>query len=217
MTTYALIDKYAIIRTGIGLFLKTQFDQINILESESILGMQKQNPDQLPDLIILGISQGTGAQNINLIKIAKKTYPDAKIILYDEVAPGKTLSIVLSYMREGVSGYVTKFNDLSDFVDCVRKVLNGKKYICSEVYDLLIYNNPDQSPDLTNMSILTSREYEIASYLVEGLSTNKIAAKIGRKATTISTIKNNIFKKLEIDNIMKLYGLFHPVHKTATY
>jgi DNA-binding NarL/FixJ family response regulator len=57
---------------------------------------------------------------------------------------------------------------------------------------------------------LSSQEYEIASQLLKGLSTNNIAQKIGRKATTISTIKNNIFKKLEVDNIIKLPRVLTP-------
>jgi DNA-binding NarL/FixJ family response regulator len=44
----------------------------------------------------------------------------------------------------------------------------------------------------------------VAQYLAEGMQTSWIAHKLNRKVSTISTIKSNIFHKLQIDNILKL-------------
>jgi DNA-binding NarL/FixJ family response regulator len=52
--------------------------------------------------------------------------------------------------------------------------------------------------------VLTNRESEIAKYLSQGMTTSWIANELGRKASTISTIKHSIFKKMKVDNILEL-------------
>ena len=63
-----------------------------------------------------------------------------------------------------------------------------------------------QAPDtLNNMNKLSPREKEVAIHIMEGMSTNLIAKKLGLKSNTISTTKNRIFIKLGVDSIVGLY------------
>ena len=62
------------------------------------------------------------------------------------------------------------------------------------------------APDTFNiMNKLSPREKELAIHIMEGLSTNLIAEKLGLKSNTISTTKNRIFIKLGVDSIVGLY------------
>jgi DNA-binding CsgD family transcriptional regulator len=62
------------------------------------------------------------------------------------------------------------------------------------------------APDTFNiMNKLSPREKEVAIHIMEGLSTNLIAEKLGLKSNTISTTKNRIFIKLGVDSIVGLY------------
>jgi DNA-binding CsgD family transcriptional regulator len=62
------------------------------------------------------------------------------------------------------------------------------------------------APDTFNiMNKLSPREKEVAIHIMEGLSTNLIAKKLGLKSNTISTTKNRIFIKLGVDSIVGLY------------
>lgn len=51
---------------------------------------------------------------------------------------------------------------------------------------------------------LSEREFEIAQYLSKGMRVSKIAEKLDRRVSTISTIKKSIFTKLEVDSVVKL-------------
>jgi DNA-binding CsgD family transcriptional regulator len=63
-----------------------------------------------------------------------------------------------------------------------------------------------QAPDTLNiMNKLSPREKEVAIHIMEGMSTNLIAKKLGLKSNTISTTKNRIFIKLRVDSIVGLY------------
>jgi DNA-binding NarL/FixJ family response regulator len=229
MTTIALIDNHPIIRTGLGLLIKNNFEKVSIIEAENMDMLANLFPVQVPDLIILGTSQNSGANSLKLVMQTKNAYPASKLIMYDEAGAtgqqqaasfplpydnGGSLTgsaVILGYLRAGANGYLTKQNELSDLVDCVRDVLKGKRYICSEAFDVLLDKQVAEKSSFQKVSdLLTSREYEIARYLSNGMKTSMIAQKLDRKASTISTTKTNIFKKLEVDNILKLRQVMVP-------
>ena len=65
-----------------------------------------------------------------------------------------------------------------------------------------------QASDTLNiMNKLSPREKEVALCIMEGMSTNLIAEKLGLKSNTISTTKNRIFIKLGVDSLVGLYKL----------
>ena len=61
------------------------------------------------------------------------------------------------------------------------------------------------SDTLNNLDKLSPREKEVAIHIMEGMSTNLIAQKLGLKSNTVSTTKNRIFIKLGVDSIVGLY------------
>ena len=54
---------------------------------------------------------------------------------------------------------------------------------------------------------LSPRELEIAYYMYLGMRVKDISKLLGIKSNTISTIKKNLFYKLEIKNIIELFKL----------
>ena len=213
MLTITLIDSHPIIRTGLSLFLKNHLNEIIIQESESIFTFIESHSGQAPDLIILGFNKNSDSNNLGLINTAKKSYPTTKIIVYDENSQS---NLILDYLRTGVNGYLTKLNNLTDLLDCIADVIKGKRYICNEGLNVLLEKHPvEKVVSYKVNNLLTSREYEIAMYLSEGMKTSMIALKLDRKASTISTTKNNIFKKLEVDNILKLREVIQPEYMAS--
>jgi DNA-binding NarL/FixJ family response regulator len=55
--------------------------------------------------------------------------------------------------------------------------------------------------------ILTNREFEITKFLLDGTRTRDIANQLCLKPNTVSTIKKNIFIKLNVDSVIDLYKL----------
>lgn len=202
--TIAIIDKYPILRKGLTYLLKGHFPDLTIIELENITNPGTDRLAQGIDLVIMGLSQPAQAGNLAVINDAKLGYPLAKLIAYDETPDP---SMVLKYFSAGVNGYLSKQAPLQKLVDCIDDVLERKRYISQEIMDLVLdvdwfppsANNPSKK-DVH----FTPREYQIAQYLVEGMSTSWIASKLNRKCSTISTIKSHIFHKLQVDNIVQL-------------
>jgi len=60
------------------------------------------------------------------------------------------------------------------------------------------------------IKILSPREKEVALLIVDGIKTTVIAKKLAIKSNTVSTIKRNIFKKLNIESEVGLYKIITP-------
>ncbi|GLU56220.1 LuxR C-terminal-related transcriptional regulator [Dyadobacter frigoris] len=200
----AIIDKFPVLRLGVLMFLKDSFSDVTIIESDTILSFNSDFPFEEVDLIILGISQSARANEINAICQIKKRYPAGRFIGYMEKPESAT---VISYMNTGISGYLSKHAVVSELMECIQFVLKGRRYISQEIIDLILNSDKDINEERITRpkrSRLTPHEYEIAKYLSEGMRTSWIAEVLNRKASTISTIKSTIFKKMQVDNIMKL-------------
>ena len=222
----AIIDRYPIVRIGIKIFLKNHFPEIAVLESDSISGFQKADPDTKPDIIILGVSQGNDINNISILKSAKHSFPASKIILYVEASgtsnSGGELAVkdlIVNYLKIGIDGYLSKLNNLSELETCISDIRNGKHYICSDaLFAMLLTENVTAEKAASQIyHQLSSRELEVAKFLSEGMPTKTIAQKLGRAPSTISTTKANIYKKLNVDNVIKLRDIIHLKEPLKTF
>lgn len=199
-----VIDNFPILRSGITTFLKEHFPNATLLETGTISSFSEQVHKVKVDLFILGISESSNTDNLATIDQIRKMHPDSKFIGYDEKPEAGR---ILSYMNSGTSGYISKHAELTELKKCIREVLEGRKFISQDIISLLI-NHKERTDDTQirylKRTRLTAHEYEIAKYLSEGMKTGWIATLLNRKASTISTIKSTIYKKLEVDNIVTL-------------
>lgn len=194
--TIALIDRQPLLLSGLSLFLRTQFEDLTLLQADSIHTLHSL-PVQWPDLFIMGFGQNTDADNLDFLSRARRRHK-VKTIAFDESPDAVRAK---NYLQTGVNGYLSKQNNLLEFAECVKQVLKGESYVCRQVTALLNQERP-MPQQISRM--LTQREMQITKLLAQGMKTSWIAEKLERKASTISTMKNTIFRKLEVENIIGL-------------
>lgn len=190
------------LHAGLECFFQEHLGEVRMLNSTEIADFHTLYLTTSLDLIILGVNEHFDEANMSFVKRLKTWYPQIPVVVYaDELLP----YLGLVYLKSGANGYLAKQNSTSELMDCIHKVMNGKQYVCKEVQDFLydITINKEKK-GLRKPEILTSREYEIANYLSQGMSITDIAGKLGRKITTISTIKTRLFSKLNVRNVINL-------------
>jgi DNA-binding NarL/FixJ family response regulator len=196
-----VVDKHPVLRTGLALYLKDQISGLTLIGAETINSFKEVHPALQADLIIMGTNQAvnTGPGTLKSLCQMKDWYRTSRVIVYDE-RPEPYM--VLPYFRAGMNGYISKQTDVQELMDCIHVVLQGKKYVSQEILDIVLAKK--MAPEEFKKGVLTSREFEIARHLSQGMRTNWIADALGIKPSTVSTIKGNIFAKLRIDNVIKL-------------
>ena len=61
----------------------------------------------------------------------------------------------------------------------------------------------------SHKSTLSKREQQILQLLLQGKTTQNIATELGIKSNTVSTLKNRIFEKLQVNNLVDLMQLYN--------
>lgn len=159
------------------------------------------------DLLILDINipQKNGIeileyiQNLNLnIKIVVLTY-------YNDYA------LIKKVLGLGTMAYVLKDSGKTDLINAVHHVLNGKKYMSPEVYEIIKMREDKIDPydDFVMVHNLTKREIEILTEIAKELSTTEIANKLYISEYTVETYRKNIIRKLGAKNIAALVNFAH--------
>lgn len=202
----AIIDKYPMLRLGVTNMLSTHFPQAVFVEQDSVESIQQAAFTEDFDLIILGVGQQPASEDIAVLKKLKKLYPLSHVIVYDEKAD---LVMVSQYFRAGIQGYISKQADPAELIGCIQQVMARQRYVAAEIVDLTLKQYGASSSGRSKI-MLSPRENQIATFLCEGMSTSAIARALDRKASTISTIKFNIFQKMHVDNVIKLRERFLP-------
>ena len=201
MITIAVIDNQPITRKGLTELVKEHFNDARLIEAGNFNSFQELQFSGKPDLFILGINEIAQQESRQTLREVKKQYPKALMIVYDvETQP----DLAVLYLKSGVNGYLSKQGDLSELIDCIETVLNGKRYFGPGLMDVLFGYLLGTSKMPKSHTSLTVRQYEIAQYLSQGMKTSYIAEKLGLHLSTISTVKATIFHKLGVDNILKL-------------
>lgn len=197
-----VIDKFPLIRIGLTIAIHNHFSNCEVEQFESFDVFQQSKIKFKPDLIIQGFPKERSS-NLKIIARVKAFYPKVGLIIYDEQP---TSSLLIEYLQAGANAYLVKEGSIEELITCITDVAQGKRFINNEALIEAVLNKSFvlEGVALRQKSFLTAHEYEIANYLREGMKTSWIAQKLGRKSSTISTIKANIFKKLEVDNIIKL-------------
>lgn len=158
------------------------------------------------DIVILCLSQADDLQeNLGKLKAVSYRCSKSRILVLENAAEKKSFESLKAYLNTGISGFLTSTNPLDMLDECLRKLRAGQKYLSPSALEWLLDNA--FPPKQENNRALTSRESYIAKQLAEGRTVSQIAKETNRKVSTISTIKKNIFRKTNTDNIIKLREL----------
>ena len=196
-----IIDNRPVFKTGIRQILKKKFEPLEFQEMETCAASAEADQD-LPDLVILGQDDHYPQQDPQIIESIRKRYPGAGLIaLY------KSWSIesIRLYFEAGVDGYLFESTSPEEWIECAHKALARKKYVPRVVLEnILNHYLYKDSVDLHKEIRLSNRQMEVARLLIQNMTISGIAESLGRKVSSISTVKARIFKKLNISSLVEL-------------
>ena len=83
-------------------------------------------------------------------------------------------------------------------------MLTSGRYVSEEVKDAMILESLNGPAKSTPIESLSNRELQIANKLVEGIPLKELSNTLNLHSSTISTYKNRLFEKLNIQSIPEL-------------
>lgn len=197
----SLIDQHPILRMGLSLFLREHFSKVELTESDNLDSFAKLGSHLNTDLIIIGLAEESLDIDFQVVKKIKKEKPDVEFIIYAEMPQN---NIALTGLVSGVKGYILKNSHISEVINCIHAVREGKQYVCPEIVHPFGGRFIDQPYKKHKKTTLSDSEYRVALYLSQGLNNRAIAQKLGKKDSSISKAKTQIFRKLNVSNVIRL-------------
>jgi DNA-binding NarL/FixJ family response regulator len=194
-----IIDERPMFRTGIKKTIQSDISKFSFIEMSSFddLSLTEYKNDNLACFIRLGNKQDKAI--VNLIRRIKGAYKTCKIVLYDyQDSP----DYIITLFKEEIDAYLPDNFDESDLKECFVSIGANRRYLDNQMALQLLAFKPGK---LSERKVqFTPTEVKVAKLLVRGMRTSLIAQEMGKKISTISTIKSNIFKKAKVNNIIAL-------------
>ncbi len=113
---------------------------------------------------------------------------------------------VLEVLRSGASGYLLTSDSVEHLLTAFRQVLNGGVYVSPSVQMGKVFSGPN-GDEKDPLDLLSRREFQVYSLLVEGLRAKEIAARLELSPKTIDTYRANLMRKLDIHDLAGLVKL----------
>lgn len=214
-----LIEDNRLLRDGIVSMLKKQKDMRAIAtmgNGENILAMMKKYH---PHVVLLDL--GLRSQNsIRIVKLARQNNPEIKIIVMDLIP---LQADVLEFVQAGVSGFILKDANVSDFFRTIRTVYDGAKVLPPHLTGTLFSQIVEQaidgsSPSVIDQSVrMTKRERQVVELIADGFTNKEIAHKLHLSPYTVKSHVHNILEKLALNTRVQIAKHAHlsNAYKTA--
>lgn len=201
-----LIEDNRLLRDGIASMLKKEPDMFVVAtvgNGENILLMLDKHK---PDLVLLDL--GLRNQNsLQIVKLTSQNFPNIKIIVMDLI-PIQT--DVYEFVQAGVSGFILKDANVTDFFKTIRSVYQGNKvlppHLTGTLFTQIIKHAINEFPQsVIDKSVrMTKREKQVIELIADGLTNKEIAQKLHLSPYTVKSHVHNILEKLALNTRVQI-------------
>ena len=151
-----------------------------------------------PDLAIVDLSL-PGANGIELIKNIRAEFSKLPILvlsMHDESL------YALRALRAGAEGYVMKHEAMTNVIQAIREVFNGRPYLSPAMAAQVItkFANRQAEGETDAVERLSDRELEVLELIGKGNDVRQIAKALHLSPKTVETHRSHIKDKLDLKN-----------------
>jgi DNA-binding NarL/FixJ family response regulator len=191
-----LADDHGVIREGVAAYCLA-LPNVTVLAQcadgeEATRTILELRPDFA--IIDLNMPKMSGLEVIRAVRAAGGT---TKLIV---LSIDRNRPMIQELFRSGADGYVLKDGPIRHVVDAINYISDGGKYTTPLLAAEMATAAPSEDP-LANLS---RREFQVFSFLVDGMRPRDIARVLDLSPKTIDTYRASIMRKLNVEGIAGL-------------
>lgn len=205
--TVIIVDDHPLFRMGIKATLNEEPETFSILgEAGNETELQELLKENKPDIIILDIvlPEKNGIAIARTIK--DKDYQQKILLLSSET----TQENFEQALMIPIDGFIDKMSVEKDLTDALHAIHSGEQFFgkrLSILHKEVISTQINLLPKSKKQKLFTNREEEIVKLLCQGEKAEYIARQLHISPRTVTTHTANIYKKLNINNVIDLFRL----------
>ena len=201
-TRIVIVDDHGIMREGLRSLIEKLPGMTVVADAENGRLAVELVERHKPDILILDVSM----PELNGIEAARRIRADGSSTRIIALSMHADRRFVGEMLKAGASGYLLKDCVFEELHQAIQSVLSGEVYLSPRIAGVVVKDllQTPNGADKSTYSLLSSREREVLQMFAEGKTTKQIAMKLHLSVKTIETHRQNIMKKLKIDNVAEL-------------
>jgi NarL family two-component system response regulator LiaR len=196
-TRIMLADDHPLLRQALRDVLEKQPDFEVIAEASDGEEAVKLATEMLPDIVIMDISMPT-LNGLEATKQIKASNPSIAVLVLTVHSDSEH---ILSILRAGAGGYLTKSVYGDEVIHAVRALVSGETVLSPAVSQQIFkyaFQHSSKPKNLGTGNTLSSRELEVINLAARGISNKDIAQRLGLSLRTVKGYLADLFLKLNV-------------------
>lgn len=199
MIHVVLCDDHAVLRRGIRDTLAEAVDISVTAEAGSYAELREQLRTATCDVLLLDINM-PGRSGLEALASVRETHPLIKVLMVSMYPEDQ---YALRCLKAGAQGYANKAGDPVLLIEAVRTVAAGRKYLTSEVAQMLADSLAQPAPQVPHES-LSERELQTLIKIAAGQRLTDIATELMLSPKTVSVYRARVLEKLQMSSNAEL-------------
>lgn len=201
-----IVDDHQLFIDGLKAILKSFKDMKVVGEALNGEDCLQQLKQKSVDVLVTDISMPIMSGN-ELAYQVKRNYPDIKVLA---LSMHNNIESIDAMMKAGASGYILKNTGRKELKEAIFEIYKGGNYYGPLVKEAMVNNyvspvkNMVKKPAKEKRFFLTSREKEVVSLIIHGMSNTEIAEELMLSIHTIIAHRKNIYSKMNVSNTASL-------------
>jgi DNA-binding NarL/FixJ family response regulator len=195
-TRVLIIDDHPVVTEGLAACLEATGD-LSVCGIAHTAAEAERKVDELsPDVAVVDLRL-PDRDGLHLVKDLAAKIPVLVLSMHDERDFGpRVISL-------GAGGYVMKAEPAESVLEAIRLVARGGRHLSPAVLERMREGAAGKS-SRSRMDQLTHRELEVFELIGRGMTTKRIADRLGVAPKTVETYRENIKGKLDLENAVEL-------------
>jgi two-component system invasion response regulator UvrY len=194
-----IADDHELVRGGLSRIVAEEFPSARVHEASNGASAEKLLRNGDWDLLIMDMSmpEKTGLEVLKQLRSESIRTPVLIISIHPEN------QYALRVLKAGGNGYITKDCPRAEFVNALKIILSGKKYISQGVAEKLA-SRFDNDMDKEQHELISDRELQVLKLIASGKTVSEIAEELSLSVATVSTYRSRLLEKMNMKNNAEL-------------
>jgi len=194
-----LVDDHSLVREGVCRLLEEEPDMRVVGSFEEGNAAVRFTAREEPDVAVVDIA-APAARGIDTARRLRAVSARTRLLMLSVHARAE---YVQQAFWAGASGYVLKESAGDEVVAAVRAVHAGTRYLSKQISPRALEERFSEDP----LEKLSAREMEVLKLVVEGNTSNQVAAVLGLSPKSIDTYRSRLMTKLDVEHLPALVKL----------
>jgi DNA-binding NarL/FixJ family response regulator len=197
MTRVVIVDDHQMFRAGVRVELGDRVEIVgDAADVESAVELIRR---EVPDVVLLDVHMPGGGGKAVIESVAA-THPEVRFLA---LSVSDAAEDVISVIRAGARGYVTKTISGDELADAVRRVADGDAVFSPRLAGFVLdaFAGADDIPVVDpELDLLTNREREVLRLIARGYTYKELARRLEISVKTVETHVSAVLRKLQLSS-----------------